>query len=552
MLCVSFKKTTNDQTFMTSVKLVSITPNAEDILGYCARVSNPANQGKPVDKLLKYCLEHKHFSVFEMANAIIEVNTTRDIARQILRHRSFSFQEFCITGDSLVTTYTECGRTKKIPIKDLYKRYTGKYWGRSDNYVKIFDGSTKTFTKAKIKEVFNTGVKPVYEVVLENGRKIKSTLDHKFYTKEGFKRLGDLAPGMPIGCNGEELYQNKEWLQARKAESISNGLGLPYIAEVGSVSYHTIRKWLKRHGLQYTKKEVSSFTEIWNKDLPAEQQPRYGKFQTAETRDKIRASHKKGEASSLYSTGNTDWRKSITVWCKGYHTELLHKQGFRCPVSGENITRSTSEVDHILPIYSHPELAKDPTNLQVLSTSAHHIKSMEEASLSRKTMKFSLIKSISYVGEEQTYDLEVEHTDHNYVANGIVTHNSQRYADPVSLGSNFVMSEARLQDHTNRQNSIEVEDESLQNWWDYQTWNVQSTAWAAYQEALAKGVAKEVARKVLPEGLTMSRMYINGTIRSWIHYCEVRRDAATQKEHREVADAIYNILKEQLPNVFTE
>ncbi len=77
-----------------SVKLISITPDAESTLAFCARVSNPANQDKPVGKLLAYCMEHGHWSVFEMANAIIEVNTTRDIARQILRHRSFSFQEF--------------------------------------------------------------------------------------------------------------------------------------------------------------------------------------------------------------------------------------------------------------------------------------------------------------------------------------------------------------------------------------------------------------------------------------------------------------------------
>ena len=216
--------TTNDQNSMTStVNLVSITPNAEYILTYCARISNPANQNSTSKALLKYCLDHKHFSVFEMANAVIEINTTRDIARQILRHRSFSFQEF-----------------------------------------------------------------------------------------------------------------------------------------------------------------------------------------------------------------------------------------------------------------------------------------------------------------------------------------SQRYADPSVLGTEFVQAEARLQDHKNRQNSIEVEDNSLQNWFDYQTWNVQQTAWNAYKEAIAKGIAKEVARKVLPEGLTQSRMYVNGTIRSWLHYCQVRMDPSTQKEHREIAISIYNLLKVELPNVFTE
>ena len=77
------------------VKLVSITPDAEKTIGYCARVSNPANQCNPdVAGLLKYCILHGHWSIFEMANVVVEINTTRGIAAQILRHRSFSFQEF--------------------------------------------------------------------------------------------------------------------------------------------------------------------------------------------------------------------------------------------------------------------------------------------------------------------------------------------------------------------------------------------------------------------------------------------------------------------------
>jgi thymidylate synthase (FAD) len=80
----------------SSVKLISITPNAEETIAYCARVSNPSNQEnhETVDKLLGYCIRHNHWSVFEMANIVLEINTTRSISPQILRHRSFSFQEF--------------------------------------------------------------------------------------------------------------------------------------------------------------------------------------------------------------------------------------------------------------------------------------------------------------------------------------------------------------------------------------------------------------------------------------------------------------------------
>jgi len=110
---------------------------------------------------------------------------------------------------------------------------------------------------------------------------------------------------------------------------------------------------------------------------------------------------------------------------------------------------------------------------------------------------------------------------------------SQRYAEVPSDG--FEYGEARLQDSKNRQNSLESDDEYLKNWWIGMQHRAVADAEYIYQEALKKGIAKEVARKVLPEGLTTSRMYMNGTLRSWLHYVAIRCDPATQKEHREVA-----------------
>jgi thymidylate synthase (FAD) len=118
---------------------------------------------------------------------------------------------------------------------------------------------------------------------------------------------------------------------------------------------------------------------------------------------------------------------------------------------------------------------------------------------------------------------------------------SQRYADPTQdLG--FVERQARLQDMKNRQNSIETEDEALQQQWESYQRDVIRKVTGAYQWAAENGIAKEQARAVLPEGLIVSRMYMNGTLRSWIHYCQLRMGVETQKEHREVAaDAWYQI-----------
>jgi thymidylate synthase (FAD) len=125
---------------------------------------------------------------------------------------------------------------------------------------------------------------------------------------------------------------------------------------------------------------------------------------------------------------------------------------------------------------------------------------------------------------------------------------SQRYADPTKdLG--FVTREARLQDMKNRQNSIETDDEKLARDWNQIQSNMQDMAKGAYKWAIENGVAKEQARAVLPEGLIQSRMYMNGTLRSWIHYCELRMGVETQKEHREIAAMAWQEITKVFPSL---
>jgi thymidylate synthase ThyX len=367
------------------VKLVGYTQPSEefkgdfssvkDLIAYCARVSNPSNQfnTETTDKLISYLLKHKHFSPFEMASATIEITTTRDIARQILRHRSFTFQEFCIAGDSKITTLAKSGRSKKIQIRDLYERYSNKVnWDKSDNLVRVFDEASKTFVPVKIKEVFKTGVKPVYELILENGKKVISTKEHKFLSRRGFLPLEDLYDDDFIGCSVVSVYQ--------------------------------------------------------------------------------------------------------PVWSK--------------------------------------------------------------------------IKSIKFKGFEETYDMEVEHSSHNYIANGVVTHNSQRYADPRQLG--FVIRETRLQDLKNRQNSIgldplDIDGYNLDQEWKRRQQEVLDIVKENYAWAIENNIAKEQARAILPEGNTVSRMYMQGTIRSFIHYIELRREEGTQREHQDVAIAVGKAISKIFP-----
>ena len=140
------------------------------------------------------------------------------------------------------------------------------------------------------------------------------------------------------------------------------------------------------------------------------------------------------------------------------------------------------------------------------------------------------------------------------IAHQIVRHRSfsfqefsQRYADPAEFGNQFVIREARLQDDKNRQNSIETDDVNLRQNWVRKQEAVIQAAKDAYRWAIDNGIAKEQARAVLPEGNTKTRLYMNRTLRSWIHYIELRGANGTQKEHMEIAHACAKVIAEIFP-----
>lgn len=146
--------------------------------------------------------------------------------------------------------------------------------------------------------------------------------------------------------------------------------------------------------------------------------------------------------------------------------------------------------------------------------------------------------------------MEIETT--RDIARQILRHRSfsfQEFSQRYATVQGFDTRECRLQDNKNRQNSLVIEDQELQNWWTLAQERVQEEAQFMYQAALNRGIAKEQARALLPEGMAVSRMYMNGTLRSWLHYIEVRTDPSTQKEHRDVAEACKNVLATVCPSI---
>ena len=142
------------------------------------------------------------------------------------------------------------------------------------------------------------------------------------------------------------------------------------------------------------------------------------------------------------------------------------------------------------------------------------------------------------------------------IAHQIVRHRSfsfqefsQRYANPTEMGDMFEYSEARLQDTKNRQNSIETDSAEVQIFWEESQREIIGLAEKEYKKAIKMGIAKEVARKILPEGLTKTRIYMNGTLRSWVHYIDLRSANGTQKEHMEIAKACAEVISKIFPRI---
>lgn len=138
------------------------------------------------------------------------------------------------------------------------------------------------------------------------------------------------------------------------------------------------------------------------------------------------------------------------------------------------------------------------------------------------------------------------------ISRQIIRHRSfsfQEFSQRYAVSTNFETRECRLQDQSNRQNSVETEDRQLAEWWKMAQKELIQKSELVYQTALDHGIAKEQARAVLPEGNTETTLYMSGTLRSWIHYCKLRRSNGTQKEHMIIADQCWDVLSQHFPDV---
>ena len=386
-----------------------------------------------------------HAGPLEHAQIVFNVGWfPHSVMQQARTHRIASFDVQCLTGDSEVTFLNKNGHFKKTyaladlydtwhhgekairqkSIKDRKNEPPGEY--RRDAKTRIrkmrvrsLNEESNTFTINHIEDVVFSGINPVFEVTLEDGKKIRCTENHKIYTLDGWKTLKDIKVGDSLMANGvplkdaDKTYQSKEWLE----EGFKKGLTTKDLAKAAGCSVEAIKKWAYYHKLSWEKKQ-------WNKGI------KYPLNISDEERER-RRSHAKnllGRLPRPRDEQHPSWKnlpveKRVYHWLKRERIRVLAEKGGQCSSCGAT---EHLHIHHIQEVKTHPDLAFAEDNLDILCSSCHaaHHKTGVKNPLCSHPVK---VISILFIGNQPTYDLVMKAPHHNFVCNGVVVHNSMRY-----------------------------------------------------------------------------------------------------------------------------
>ena len=522
--------------------------------------------------IIHHQLNVKHYSVLDFAFVKLDFKGfPHDCAMQMRVHQGKqSMLVQCLTADAEITILGHTGSVDKSRFQTIGYMYEswskGRYNFSAEKMqaaikkfrLRCLNEDTGEFTIGHIKDIFSTGVNPVYKIVTDDGYEVTSTLNHKYWTEAGWQTLGDLANIVtnPLTGNidsianilpaistngvtiGDGLYQKKEWLEAH----LANGLTSKEIAVEAGVGVEAIKKWVYKHELKLNIRDRKG-DPAWNKGMKGEYQ-----LTCSDARrlaDKERGEKRKGDKSNLWKGGLTNFRGKVSNWALTQKIELNTKYHGKCIYCQDT---KKLEIDHILPVSTHPELAFVFENLQLLCEKCHRNKTGWDC---RTVPKWSKIASITFAGYQETYDIEMEGKHHSFIANGFVVHNSMRYTgskmakcgvgeiDPEELF--YAMPAGK---YGSRDGTWEYTDRDRRS---YLT-NCQFTA-ANYANAINEGVPEEAARRYLAAGYRQN-FTMAGTVRSMWHMLCQRTLADSQIECRTAAQLALNELIRWEPGLF--
>ena len=489
------------------VELIEHTGNPEETVAKAARLcysDKPTGdiEIKDVGKFVSKLVELGHYSPFEHASFTFAIDgISRCCSHQLVRHRIASY---CVSGDTEIPSFSNVkGVTGKArTIKKMYEwqqrglQYNGELLLRSMD-------DTHTIVPNKVVNVFYNGVKPVYEVTTESGRKIKTTDTHEFFTGSEWKQLKDIKVGDYVMANGIELLANEHWL---RYNYLSLNRTRQELAKLIGCCEATLHKAFKKFGI------VKPHSMYPNRVAG------YGvKGSITETGRKALSRRMSGAGNPQYKHN----REYLTV-SGGYNEshKKYDKADKKCEFCGSD---KFVEIHHIDKNPRHNE----ESNIKFLCSKCHKLWH-KHRSIGTFLDK---VVSIEYVGEEDVYDLEMAEPYHNYVANGFVVHNCQRSQRYVSEDSfDYIVPESL----------IGCKDK-------YEKFMAYTAD--LYKWLVLNGVPKEDARYILPNA-TATNIIVTMNARSLLNFFRLRCCNRAQWEIRELADAMYMECMKVAPLLF--
>jgi thymidylate synthase (FAD) len=443
--------------------------------------------------------------------------------------------------------------------------------------LRVLNEETGEFEVGHIGDVVDKGVQPVYRLTLADDKQLTLTENHRLLTDEGWKTMrtavglrGDgetahMTQRCALMTNGAPAHRDRSWLEARRRE----GKSVAEIADEAGCSYHTVRKWLAKHDLKYTREERYRSRRPWHAG-------RRGYTTSLVVTEAHRAAIRRarsGPRSNFWRGGASSERESIGRWTTEQAPRTHASYDYTCQRCGERGGRLHAH--HVVPVWVDATRARDPQNLITLCAICHravHRTRESELEFAERfadsvgptdpdnvparrgftlTAQAVDVVAIEYVGMRQTFDICVDGPWHNFVANGVVVHNSfnefsMRYARATD---DFYVPEAhdvRTQVGKPGSYSFEPVDPDLAEETRERLREVYDTAYVAYEELVERGVARELARAVLPVG-AYTEFYWTVNARSLMNFLSLRAAEAAQREIRLYAEACETFLAAQMP-----
>jgi len=580
---------------------------------------------KADEGLIRFLMRDRHGTPFEHNSFRFHIRAPIFVAREWFRHRVG-----CLTGDTVVTFVNSEGHSAcKKTIDELWKMWTiGERDGHAlvpetaseveqlaangasirsiarslrigrrsvrrrlnggDGHrdgrwrvrrmkLRVLDESTSEFTTGHIVDIFDKGAQPIYELTLADGKQLKLTENHRVLSSEGWQTMAE-AVGLhgradeaimtrpcALLVNGLPAHQDRDWLQARREA----GLSVQEIADDAGCSYHTVRKWLRCHGLQFTSAEQYKSRPPWNAGKRG-----YSTrlVHTPEHLDAIRLA-RRGECSNFWRGGQSSERQAIAAWTTQQAPRVHLVYDYTC----QKCHRRGGDLHahHVVPVWLDPTSARDIGNLATLCDDCHRQVHRTRASEllfaerfaelfgfatdgpAARTRGWKLtahavdVIAIRYVGLRQTYDLAVGGEWHNFVANGVVVHNSfnefsMRYAKATDYFYIPEPEDVRSQVGKPGAYSFEPVDDELAERTREEMREVYEHAFETYERLVEAGVARELARSVIPVG-AYTEFFWTVNARALMNFVSLRAAETAQREIRHYADAVEQFFAAKMP-----